>query len=476
MYKFLINILSTILVINMFPLNITKVYKNNGSTEIDSINKNGLIVVIDNYENSYNYLYDLIKSYNFTSISKIFEGEDDIFYINSIEADLIFEKLQNIDKILSVEYDKISTFNLINDPVITDVYNNYAFNMLRVEDAWAFETGNSTIKVGIVDTGIDYNHPDLSGRVSRNLSRVFSDGIDLADREPTDLVGHGTFVAGIIGAIPNNNIGMAGICKNIDLVSLKICDENGNANLCNLISAINYANNNDIPILNVSMGFYSYNSALKNAIDSYFGIVVCSAGNEGYNNDGDIVNYPASFDSNNIISVGATTATNSLCEFSNFGRYSVDICAPGMNICSLNSTDINSTSYLTHNSGTSFSAPFVTGAIALLLSHNENLSSSQIKNIILDHADKYSFLEFACLSGGVINILKSIHAIDTNHICQYTYYNETMHKTSCRYCDYEVFSPHNWVLNSNGFNDINPMYIPNYICTYCNATSKLPLL
>ena len=279
-----------------------------------------------------------------------------------------------------------------------DMYYDKLWGIKRVrsELAWNYTTGSENVVVGVTDSGIDYNHPDINKNmwVSQNNINGWNFAADNSDSMDTN--GHGTHVAGTIGAIGNNYIGVAGVNWNVEVASLKL--GNGAFSLDAAIASIDFANINKIPILNNSWGGRSYSPSLKYAIQRYEGLFVVSAGNNGTNNDF-FPMYPASYDSDNIISVAATTPTDVLASFSNYGIKSVDIAAPGTDIFSLSLH--NQYSYL---SGTSMASPHVAGAAALLKSYIPSLTTSEVKNIILSSAEKLPSLENRILTGGILNI------------------------------------------------------------------------
>jgi len=262
--------------------------------------------------------------------------------------------------------------------------------------AWDYTTGSAGIVVGVLDSGIDYNHPDIKNNmwVSQNS---YVNGWNFFDNNnnPMDSSGHGTHVAGTIGAVGDNFIGVTGICWNIQIASLRIGDILFGLDAA--IAAINFANKHRIPILNNSWGGRSYSPILKFAIEQYDGLFIASAGNYGANNDY-FPEYPATFDNDNIISVAATNP-DTLAPFSNYGMKSVDIAAPGTDILSLSLHGGYS-----YQSGSSMSTPYVAGAAALLKTYMPDLTALEIKSIILSSADRRPYLVGKILTGGILDL------------------------------------------------------------------------
>lgn len=248
---------------------------------------------------------------------------------------------------------------------------------INIDPAWDISEGSYNVRVGVVDSGV-YEHLDLKANLVSGWNFVDNNS-NTEDRH-----GHGTHVAGIIGAVGDNNIGISGINKKVQIVPLKI-SHTSTWETSKVIAAINYAENlwgsaDQIDILNFSGWNFSNNSALKSAIDNYSGLFVCIAGNGATNIDTN-PNYPGSFKINNLITVGATDNKGAIGSFSNYGEKSVDIYAPGVDIYSTYLNNI----YI-RMSGTSMAAPHVAGVAALLLSVDPNLSARAIKNLILEGA------------------------------------------------------------------------------------------
>lgn len=315
------------------------------------------------------------------------------------------QKLSTNPYIAYVEPDYLYDAHIIPyDPYFEDLWGMKKINSPL---AWQYSIGNNNVVVGVLDSGIDYHHPDLKDNLWISPNARYINGWNFINdsSSPMDETGHGTHVAGTVGAVGNNFIGITGVCWNISIASFKI----GN-NLIDLAAAINaiyFANINNIPILNNSWGGRSYSPILKHVIEQYNGLFIASAGNNGTNNDF-FPSYPASYDCDNIISVAASNQEDTLASFSNYGVKSVDIAAPGTGILS---TDLYGE--YSYKNGTSMSAPHVAGAAALLKSYMPYLTTFQIKNIILASSQKHSSLNGKILTGGILDVYSMIEM--SNH-------------------------------------------------------------
>ncbi len=216
-------------------------------------------------------------------------------------------------------------------------------------EAWDITTGSSDVIIAVIDSGVDYNYPDLAANVWTNPGEIPGDGQDNDgnghvddvmgwdfvdnDNDPMDSDDHGTHVAGTIAAVGNNSVGITGVCWAAKIMALRFLDAFGVGTTDKAISAIEYANDKGAHIINNSWGGPGESLFLKDAIDASAAVVVCAAGNTGTNNDSTPF-YPASFSSANIVAVAATDQNDELAWFSNYGITSVDVAAPGTNIYS----------------------------------------------------------------------------------------------------------------------------------------------
>jgi len=205
---------------------------------------------------------------------------------------------------------------------------------INAPGAWDILQGSSVI-VAVIDSGIDSSHPDIAANLIAGYDFVENDNI------PNDLNGHGMHVAGIIGAVGNNAMGITGVSWSAKIMPLKVLDQNGEGTIADIIEATDYAAQNNARVINMSFSGSDFSQSLYDSIASYPNVLfVAAAGNGGEDNLGNdndntlYSEYPASFDLPNIISVAASDQKDNLTYFSNYGITSVDVAAPGANILS----------------------------------------------------------------------------------------------------------------------------------------------
>ncbi len=314
-------------------------------------------------------------------------------------------------------------------------------------EAWDATTGDRNIVVGVIDTGIDYHHPDLVANMWTNNAElhgqpgVDDDGNGIVDDihgarwtdgdgsptggDPMDDKNHGTHVAGTIGAVGNNGAGVAGINHSVSLMALKFLDSTGTGFIVDAIAAVEYAIDHGAHLTSNSWGGGGFSQALKDVIEAAgnTGILfVASAGNDSRDTDEE-PHYPSSFDSPTIISVASSTRSDGRSGFSNWGRVSVDIAAPGSGILST----VRNGGY-SSLSGTSMATPHVAGVAALLIAymygpipHSDHLDPVlieplEIKQWILDGIDPIDAFRVdgsrPVASGGRLNAAQALAAAE----------------------------------------------------------------
>jgi subtilisin family serine protease/putative cell wall-binding protein len=265
----------------------------------------------------------------------------------------------------------------VNDPLTA---GQYSLDQMRVRDGWSLEKGGSGV-VAVLDTGVQANHPDLSGRV---LS-----GYDFAndDSNAADDNGHGTWVAGIIAAKPNDGYGIAGISWSDKILPVKIMNNQGTGSTSDLISGIRWAADHAATVINMSVGGFPYTQGVQDAVNYAWGKGVVLVGAAG-NNNRDEKFYPASMA--NVVSVAATQREDDFSHWSSYGP-AVDVSAPGSSVQTTNCTssaclhpDWGSHTYI---SGTSFATPNVAGVVALIRARNPSWSPQQVVDRLVSTVD-----------------------------------------------------------------------------------------
>lgn len=244
--------------------------------------------------------------------------------------------------------------------------SQYYLKQINAPRAWRTTVGSSQI-VAVLDTGVDVNHPDLTGKISGSL-----------EEDLTDNIGHGTEVSGIIAANTNNNQGIAGIAWKTMILSLRITDDVGQARVSTVVTALDEAYSSGAKIVQISLSTNQYSKTLQNAIKEAQNrgiLVISTAGNTGVQE----IRYPGGFPG--VIAVGSTGQNKEIESYSTTGEH-VTLVAPGTSIYT---TSLNS-SYQSV-SGTSFSSPQIAGAAALVWSIAPDLTSDEVRDILIRSAE-----------------------------------------------------------------------------------------
>ena len=294
-------------------------------------------------------------------------------------------------------------------------------------EAWNVHTGSRDILVGVIDTGIDYNHPDLNANMWTNPNEIAGNGLDddengyiddtrgwdffNNDNNPMDDQGHGTHCAGTIGGIGNNAKGVTGVCWQVSMVGLKFLSAQGGGSTSDATEAILYGTSIGVRLTSNSWGGGGYSQALKDAVDAANdagSLFIAAAGNSAYDNDL-YGNYPSNYESPNVIAVAATDPFDQLAWFSQWGATTVDLAAPGVDIYSTQPGN-----KYAHFSGTSMATPHVAGAVALAWSLSPDSTAAEIKAEVLASVDPIPAMTGKCVTGGRLNAYKTLTSLGMN--------------------------------------------------------------
>jgi subtilisin family serine protease len=317
--------------------------------------------------------------------------------------------------------------------------------------AWDVTTGNPSVVVGVVDTGVDASRPDLAPNIwtnphpgSSGVAGVGANdvhGWDFVDNDndPSDVTspdtptvegnpGHGTHVSGILGAHGNDGSGVAGVSWNTTIMPVRSLDDHGSGTLDEVVNGYAYAARDGARIVNASFGDPQYSQLERDTLQSFPNtLFIVAAGNDGVNNDTqtegtckadglaapNTCSFPCDYTLANVLCVAATDRSDNLAGFSNFGATSVDVAAPGTDILStLPTTSSVSGSGFGLLSGTSMSTPVVSGVAALILARRPDLTTAQLKQALIDGVDQIPSLAGKVVSGGRIDALKALQAAD----------------------------------------------------------------
>lgn len=300
---------------------------------------------------------------------------------------------------------------------------------VSADKAWAKSKGDKSVIVAVIDTGVDYNHPDLAFNIWRNpnAKRVAETGIDPSGSDVSgDVVGwdfvhndnlpfddnmHGTHCAGTIGAVGNDGVGISGVAQRASIMALKFITGQGSGTTADAIKSIDYAVSRGAKILSNSWGGRggdgAEDQALKDSIIRAMDkgvLFVAAAGNDGTDNDKDPV-LPAAYNLPNMLTVAATSENDGMAYFSNYGLNSVHVGAPGVNVYST----VPGGKY-SKLSGTSMACPHVAGAAAVVWAAYPNATYKEIKERIMRFGDENRALSGKTITGKRINVQKAVES------------------------------------------------------------------
>jgi Subtilase family/Thrombospondin type 3 repeat len=265
--------------------------------------------------------------------------------------------------------------------------------------------------VAVVDTGVDADHPDLAGRVSGGYDWVGGD-TNPDDDDPGLGEGHGTHIGGTIAAVRDNGVGIAGIAPNATIRPLRVLNGNGVGFGADVAAALNYAGDQNIRVVNASLGAPDPLTLESDAIAAHPGtLYVVAAGNGGANNDV-WPTYPCNYALANVLCVGASDPQDRIASFSNYGHNSVDVFAPGVNILSTVPAEFSATGY-ERNEGTSMATPHVAATAALLLERRPSMTVAELKAAIMETAAASPAFTNFSVSGGRANALAALQRAGT---------------------------------------------------------------
>lgn len=337
-----------------------------------------------------------------------------------------FTAPESIDKQMSASY--------FNDPKVDKIWSFDIAEYFGVSVEAAYKlyatTATQTVIVAVVDTGVDYNHEDLKDVMWVNTKEIPGNKIDddangyiddinginvlvrdangLATSNIMDGHSHGTHVSGTIAARQNNRVGIAGIASNVRIMGIRTVPNNSDETDVDVAEAFIYAAKNGAKIINCSFGKSNNEGktlipeTLKYIQDNYGVLVIAAAGNSSDDID-KRPTYPASHKSDNLLIVASTSSSGGMSGFSNYGKVSVDVAAPGSSVYS--TTPGNRYESM---SGTSMASPTTAGVAAEILAHYPNLSPLQLKQVLMDSVSKVDRFKDKIVTGGRIDLLKAL--------------------------------------------------------------------
>ena len=382
---------------------------------------------------------DLNKDGVDDNYASILSGRLAKFEVTGMSTKQAIKLLQAHAAIDYVEPDyRVSIASAPNDPDFSKLWglhnegqsNGTADADIDALEAWSITTGSKDVVIGVIDTGVDHSHSDLLANMWVNPNEIAGDGIDNDGNgyiddvhginaitnvgDPMDDQGHGTHVSGTIGATGNNNNGIVGVNHEAAIVGCKFLDASGSGSTSDAIKCIDYmvSLKNDgvnVRVLNNSWGGGGFSQALADAITASEQadiLFVAAAGNDAVDNDQN-PHYPSNYEHESVLSVASTDRNDNMSDFSQWGLTSVDLGAPGSAIYST----VPGNSYATY-SGTSMATPHVAGVAALVLSLNPDLSTSELKQLLMSSGDDNTQLQGKTVSGKRLNANRALEQAD----------------------------------------------------------------
>ncbi len=291
-------------------------------------------------------------------------------------------------------------------------------------EAWNISTGSADVVIGVIDTGVDYLHPDLVDNAWTNPGEIPGDNLDNdnngyiddihgydfvnLDGDPMDDHNHGTHCSGTIAGRGNNGQGVVGVNWTASIMGIKFLNSGGSGQISDGVLAQEYANIMQVNLTSNSWGGGGYSQAMHDAIEAAGNqemLFIAAAGNGGYDNDAN-PSYPSGYDNDNVIAVAASDHTDAKAGFSQWGATTVDLAAPGVSVLS----SIRNGAY-DFFSGTSMATPHVAGVAALILSVSPNMTFAEVKSTILDSVDVLPNWSGLTVTGGRLNAFKAMDSL-----------------------------------------------------------------
>ncbi|WP_353095181.1 S8 family serine peptidase [Tissierella praeacuta] len=351
---------------------------NNGEFEVES----SLISSLFDDENkvsslkSNDFMDTIIDEIGYVYLVKYENTDEDVQEVIEKLREYLEEsglKVNYIEPNYEVEADEDNLAEELDDMNVTGIHNSqyWHYNMIGIPKAWDISEGSRNVRVAVIDTGIQYTHPNLADFVDRASGKNFttSDSYDFMDR-----AGHGTHVAGTIASYGQ----VSGVMKYATLIPIKVLNDRGSGTTYDIMQGLLHAGNVNADVANLSIRGWGYSESMNQACETVTsrGLIVVAATGNDYRNE---IGYPARYKS--VIAIGAVDEKGKRADFSNYGTGGVDVMAPGVKIYS---TYPNSDFALL--SGTSMATPHVAGVAGLMKSVNKNITPEQARRILKDTA------------------------------------------------------------------------------------------